>query len=264
MNNESKESTKIEEGQTETLINNTKEGSKPQKRSRNNKTKMTIFKNLGRYGYTKDEILTIINSLNDNDKEIINLIDGPDLENPVKSKNATKKNITQYYTAIIPKILRRLKSTYGIRKNEFSNQELEQKTLSTPKDNINIQEQTESPTLDNYASSDKENKTQHTGQMTKEDYIKILESLKTPTFYELMTNFPVKNAIIIALRLGYIDNKYYSTESIASFLDIEASEVREITTEILKLHKDNLNAMIDKIAIYLKEDNHTLSLEKNK
>ena len=97
--------------------------------------------------------------------------------------------------------------------------------------------------------------------MKKDDYIRILELLKTPTFYELMTKLPIKKAIIIALRLVYVDNKYFSTESIAEFLGIEPEEVRQTTTEILNLHKQNLNNMIDTATTYLFEEGYSRKLE---
>lgn len=98
-------------------------------------------------------------------------------------------------------------------------------------------------------------------EMTKDDYVKILELLKTPTFYELMTKLPAKKAIIIALRLGYIDNKYFSIESIATFLGIEKEEVRQTTIEILNFHKQNLNNIIDNATSYLCEEEYNRKLK---
>lgn len=74
---------------------------------------------------------------------------------------------------------------------------------------------------------------------------------------------PPKKAIIIALRLGYIDEKYFSTESKATFLEIKQYEVREITTEILNLHKENLNNIIDAATIHLTKSNNVQKLGQN-
>ena len=81
--------------------------------------------------------------------------------------------------------------------------------------------------------------------MSKEDYIKVLELLRTPTFAQMMSTLSVKEAVIISLRLGYIDGKYYSTESIAKFLGIEPLEVIETTKKILLVYKENINRFLD-------------------
>ena len=57
----------------------------------------------------------------------------------------------------------------------------------------------------------------------------------------------VKEAVIISLRLGYINGLTFSTESIAKFLEIDEDEVREITKKALLLYKDNINEFLDKI-----------------
>ena len=81
--------------------------------------------------------------------------------------------------------------------------------------------------------------------ITKDDCVKVLKLLRTPTFAEMMNVLSVKEAIIISLKLGYVDEKYFSTEAIAQFLDIEEEEVIDVTKKILVLYKDNINQFID-------------------
>ena len=45
--------------------------------------------------------------------------------------------------------------------------------------------------------------------------ISLQELLKTPSFNQMMDVLTVKESIIISLKLGYIDGKYFSTESIS-------------------------------------------------
>lgn len=71
-----------------------------------------------------------------------------------------------------------------------------------------------------------------------------------------MTELNPKAAVIIALRLGYVDNKYFSTESIATFLGIEETEVRETTKEVLNVYKNNINNFIDKAISYVEPSGH--------
>jgi len=77
-----------------------------------------------------------------------------------------------------------------------------------------------------------------------------LELIKTPTFKELMSNLDTKAAVIISLRLGYVDNKYFSSEAIANFLGIEETEVIETTKQILNIYKNHLNDFLDKAISY--------------
>ena len=81
--------------------------------------------------------------------------------------------------------------------------------------------------------------------MTKDDCLKILELLRTPTFNQKMSVLSVKESVIISLKLGYIDGKYFSTESIAEFLGIEPQEVIDTTKKVLLLYKENINQFID-------------------
>lgn len=81
--------------------------------------------------------------------------------------------------------------------------------------------------------------------LTKDDYIKTLDIMKSLKFGDMLNILSVKDAIIICLRLGYVDNKYSSTKSIADFLGVEEEEVIETTKKVL-LYKENINNFIDK------------------
>lgn len=69
--------------------------------------------------------------------------------------------------------------------------------------------------------------------------------LKTPSFNQMMSVLSVKESVIISLKLGYIDGKYFSTDSIAQFLGIEQQEVIDTTKKVLLLYKENINQFID-------------------
>ena len=103
---------------------------------------------------------------------------------------------------------------------------------------ISKTEQTEKPisgVRDNKANND----------ITKDDCVKMLNLLRTPTFTEMLNVLSVKEAIIISLKLGYVDEKYFSTEAISQFLGIEEEEVIDVTKKVLELYKDNINQFID-------------------
>ena len=63
----------------------------------------------------------------------------------------------------------------------------------------------------------------------------------------MMSVLTAKESIIISLKLGYVDGKYFSTESIAQFLEIEELEVIETTKKVLLLYKENINRFLDTI-----------------
>lgn len=246
------------------------------------KTRKTLIQKFEEYNYTEKEILIVIKELSDSEKEIITLMNGTDLENPIKSTDITKKQMNKYYQTILPKIKKNLIKKFGDRTIQKTNSTTEETPISMGdlEDNsselTSLKSNTEEilvleniqdepivvPVLDETSSTNSNTQIETTDKMQKEDYLKILELLKTPTLYELMTNLSPKQAIIIALRLGYVDNKYFSSESIATFLGIEVEEVRQTTTEILNLHKQNLNNMIDTATSYLNEESYTLKLKQ--
>ena len=82
--------------------------------------------------------------------------------------------------------------------------------------------------------------------LTKDDYIKTLDIMKSLKFGDMLNILSVKDAIIICLRLGYVDNKYSSTKSIADFLGVEEEEVIETTKKVLLLYKESINNFINK------------------
>ena len=61
----------------------------------------------------------------------------------------------------------------------------------------------------------------------------------------MMSTLSVKDAVIISLKLGYIDDKYFSTEAISNFLGISTDEVRETTKKALLLYRESFVDYID-------------------
>lgn len=90
--------------------------------------------------------------------------------------------------------------------------------------------------------------------ITKEDCKKVFELLRKQNFNQLMSVFSIKESVIISLKLGYIDGKYFSADSIAQFLSIEEQEVIDITRKVLLLYKENINNIIDNAIELLTEE----------
>lgn len=94
--------------------------------------------------------------------------------------------------------------------------------------------------------------------------VQILKFLRTPSFMEIIETLSVKEAVIVLLRLGYVDEKYFSSDTIANFLDIPESEVRDATRKVLLLFKDKINDCVDNmISIVSNGDEQKRKLVKN-
>ena len=72
-----------------------------------------------------------------------------------------------------------------------------------------------------------------------------LDILKLPIFSQVIDELPVKETVIVSLKLGYIDKKCYSSDEIAEFLDIKKEEVLETTKAALLLYKEKANCFFD-------------------
>ena len=100
--------------------------------------------------------------------------------------------------------------------------------------------------------------------MTEDDYLKILELLKTPSFTNMMNVYSPKEAMIVSLKLGYIDGKFFSNSTISEFLGIEEQEIIDITKKILLASKERLNHIIDEIITSITEETETLPPKTNR
>ena len=172
-------------------------------------------------GYTKEQVDEMIKCLSEEDMELLKLRYGNDLENPVCTEISIKDK-NRFYSYLVPKMRRILLYYKNERKkvNTIINENKKNEVVQVNENNIKLK---------------------------KETCINLLEVLRTPSFEEMMKTLSVKDAVIISLRLGYIDGKYYSSDAIANFLDISKEEVMEITKKVLYLYRDYFNEYLDKL-----------------
>ena len=217
--------------------------------------------------YTKEQVDTMLEKLSEEEKALITLRYGEDLHNPISGK-LNKEETNKFYGSLIPKMKRLLanpnKETKPRKKrtittetviNDLVGQTQPQMIVEQTKKETII-EQTNPKTVEIIKQQDRVIITENTSaeQMKKEDYFKILELLRTPSFNQMMSVLSAKESVIISLRLGYIDEKYFSTDSIAEFLGIEEQEVIDTTKKILLLYKENINQFIDNAIQIVTED----------
>lgn len=161
--------------------------------------------------YSKEEINSVVEQLSEKDKVLLKQIYGPDLANSF-CKKVNKETSINFYSYLVPKMKKMLHQSRCI-------------------------------------SEKVSNSSEYNGQIS-EDYEKILEILTLPRFNQILSHFSVKEMIVIFLKLGYVDGKYYSNEEIASFLEISEDEIIDIVMRVLNLYKDNFVQFIDDTAIW--------------
>lgn len=91
------------------------------------------------------------------------------------------------------------------------------------------------------------------------DFVDTLSIFNNELFKEIVRGMSVKESMIIALKFGFLDNKYYSIDSIAAFLDIPTSDVFDITRNALILFKSHINDLIDET---IKDDKNEITRTK--
>jgi RNA polymerase primary sigma factor len=75
----------------------------------------------------------------------------------------------------------------------------------------------------------------------------IMGLIETKRFGELLNNFTYKEAIIISLNLGLVDNEKYPIEKISSFFGVSEQYIIDITRKALLLYKEELKEKQDEI-----------------
>ena len=243
----------------------------------------TVYELMG--DYPKEKVDEVIKQLSSLHYDILMKRHGGDLENPTFTElNKKEKNL--YYAVIIPR-LRKILLNSNVPVTHDDSIEAKDENLSDVKEvgeavtvpNIKDNEAViESSNNESIASKDDEQSTTTTvsslpevknqeGRVedsktfSKEEYSSILKLLRTPTFEQMLKTLSIKEAIIISLKLGYVDDKYFSTESIAQFLGIDNQEVIETTKKVLMLYRDNINSFID-TAINAVSDDNKLTMDK--
>ena len=215
-------------------------------------------------GYSEEELTKAINSLSFDEVEMLKSIYGDDFtEIPTVTLNKEEK--TRLYSVIFAKIRRKIKKARNSKsviedvenKNKGVNDNIEVTNVKDKMEVVNHNdekvEDTKNVTISNQTDVQEEvpvivpskEVEVSTTKIVNSEYDKFLELLKTPTFSDMLSILTPKDAVIIMLKLGYIDNKYFSTDRIAEFLEIEPSEVSETTKKVILLLKERINDYID-------------------
>ena len=210
----------------------------------------TIYEYFG--SYTKEQVDAMLEKLTAEEKGLITLRYGEDLNNPTSGK-LSKEETNKFYGSLIPKMKKMLSNPNKERKPRVKRTTEKQPPIKNPIPKISSLESNSlveevvsvSDELVKHSEIEETHEAQNVETMTKEDYIKILELIRTPVFNQMMCNLPVKEFIISALIFGYVDGKYFSIDSISNFLEIEPQEVIDIRKKVLLLYKETFSNHID-------------------
>lgn len=186
------------------------------------------------YEYTKEQIDEVINSLTEQERLLVYKRYGNNLTNPVKTK-LTKEENDKFYGSIIPKIKRKLKA---IVKQQIV---IPSKTTKEEPNNSKSEPKINAKPIAELNDTEKEETTEE--PITKEDYIKMLELLRSPKFSKMLNRYSAKEKMIISLKLGYIDGKCFSTQAISEFLEIPEKEIISLTHKVLLEYQKMINSI---------------------
>jgi len=239
------------------------EQTKKERKRNNMKQGRTIYEYLGAPKEVVDEIIE--KRLIPSERYfLLQYFDG-NLDNSVNKKR-DKKDRNFYYSTLIPMIKRmiedpnyvpkrRKRTLYfldvdeektselvSVSESETTINESKQDVVTTVKDSDSTPMTIESTTEESIGTKENNNTD---NSLTKEESLKILELMRTPSFSQMLSILSVKEAVIISLKLGYIDGKYFETESIAEFLGISVEEVIEVTRKVLLLYRNSIVEFID-------------------
>ncbi len=179
------------------------------------KKKKTIY---DFFDYTKEEVEAVVERLSEEDKEVFEYME---------QYYAGKAELnTKFYNRFYHTI--RLKIDCCLRNPNYELRN--QKERKTPAED-RLEEPAEVVTKEE--------------TFTKENYAGMLEVLKSTSFADFMNTLSPKEAVVLSLRLGYVDGKYFNKKSIADFLGIEEREVESITAKALLMYKDKFNNILD-------------------
>lgn len=196
------------------------------------KTKRKSKDNLYEYfsDYSKTEVSKVISRLDEDELELLHKRYGDNLLEPVKNDiDADEKKVI--ISNIIPRIQRMLE---GKKVRRRKNNQKPQSTIVEEKTEETVQPQ---------------------NSLNKEDYKQILGIFHNPEFLEMTKKKPLDECLIMSLKLGYFQEKCFSTDAIADFLDVDKEYVINITKQGLTSYKEKLNQMIDEAIIKETSDN---------
>ena len=177
--------------------------------------------------YNKEEVDKDIGNLPEKYLKIVHKRYGEDLENPTPQK-LTTNGTAKFHQSIRKNIASLLLDG----NNKDSNNEV-------------VKEEYHQNTNNQEASLEQKESVEVKNYITEEDIANTLKIFEKEEFIELTKELPMKDSIIISLKLGYVDGKQFTTSAISSFFNITEQEVIDATRSGLELFKSKFNEIVD-------------------
>lgn len=180
--------------------------------------------------FNKDAIDSVISTLNSDERSLIALRYGSDLENPV-SKVFSEKDASRFYCTLIPKMRRQLESMPD--------------SLSLESENFDIGTNSESVVeclTVNTGTDDKK----ICNVFDRGDYIKLINIIMTPEYEWVINELGVRNTIIMSTYFGFVDGKHFSTEAISKYFNTTSTDIENVIVTNLESDKKSIDFLIDK------------------
>ncbi len=207
--------------------------------------------------YSEDLIDQVIAQLDDRSKSILVMKYGEDLKKPILNKKFAQETKKEFYNKVIPdmkRILKRLEKEKSVSHSDDIKDVDISTTDSESIGNDDVENSVAEKYPDLYTECSMNSEVQmipNTKDVSKdesnnENYIRTLEIFGSEEFRNMTLQKPINVCVILALKLGYVDGKYFSSSSIANFLGVDVSEVDAIVKKTLVEYKEVLNGMIDK------------------
>ena len=207
--------------------------------------------------YSEDLIDQVIAQLDDRSKSILVMRYGKDLKKPILNKKFAQESKKEFYNKVIPDMKRILKRLENEKSVSHSDNIKDIDISTTDSESIGNGDVENSvaekyPNLYTECSMNSEvqmisnTKDVSKDESNNENYIRTLEIFGSEEFRNMTLQKPMNECVILALKLGYVDGKYFSSSSIANFLGVDVSEVDDIVKKTLVEYKEVLNGMIDK------------------
>ena len=249
----------------------------------------SIYENMRKKGYFKKQVDDVIAELSSEELKLLYARYGGNLEKPVVNNEWSSKQNAMYYGKLVPKIERMLseksmnisdKKVVNVA-NDLDKEVVVASNVANNSDkkvgNVANDLDKEVVVASNVANdSDKKVVNVANGSngmvtsiisdencdLNRDNYVKILEMMKKPSFDDMLKVLSPKEAVIACLRLGYVDGKYFTTESISGFLGVSEDEVLDTTKKVLSAYKESINSFIDRAIDIISDKPVTFSKKK--
>lgn len=174
--------------------------------------------------FDKMTIDSVISTLNPDERSLLTLRYGDDLENPV-SHGLSKRDASRFYGSLMPQMRKKLESM-----NFPSTLEKEEKDEDDVVDNVSYLN--DEVTICN--------------DFNRTDYIKLINIIKVPEYKLVINELGVKTTMIMSIYFGLVDGKQFSIEAISKFFNTTPNDVENIITSNLEGDKAGIDFLIER------------------